>query len=160
MTRLDKKLQKAIHQEDLNKIKHLIETGANVNFQGRYGRTALMTIIFNQEGYAYGHDDIENLDNVFAIIEYLILAGADVNIVDDEGGTALYYARQMREVGDVYGVELFDLEQFLLDIELQRLLDIERDIIVDEIYNNLERTHRYADRNTAEMIKQGYRGHR
>jgi hypothetical protein len=67
-------LMVAIYPEVINL---LVEFGADVNIQDKYGRTALML-----------HSFLE----ITNIVPILIKKGADINLKDAEGRTALFYA--------------------------------------------------------------------
>ena len=67
-------LMVAIYPEVINL---LVEFGADINIQDKYGRTALML-----------HSFLEITD----IVPLLIEKGAEINLKDDEGRTALFYA--------------------------------------------------------------------
>ena len=64
----------AIRLHDLEIIKHLIKKGADVNLQGKYGKTALKE--------ACSYDYLE-------IVKFLVEKGADINFSDDDNDTAL-----------------------------------------------------------------------
>ena len=69
-------LIEAAMKKNSKKVARLIEAGADVNAQTKYGYTALM--------YAAGYNA--------SYTAQLIKAGADVNVKDDAGHTALMYA--------------------------------------------------------------------
>lgn len=63
---------------DLPKVKELIASGADINFQNGCGDTSLY--LATKEGY-------------FNIVKELVEAGADVNLKDEYGMTALILSR-------------------------------------------------------------------
>lgn len=65
----------AANEGDLNKVKELLDKGANAN--AKYGDTALIRASWN------GHTEI---------VEALVEAGADVNVKDENGNIALIWA--------------------------------------------------------------------
>ena len=75
---LDEELLKAAKNGLLNKVKLLINAGANVNTQNSDKKTPLM------EAVTLGNKNI---------VEYLILKGADCNLQDKMGNTALSMAK-------------------------------------------------------------------
>ena len=77
-------LLQATKGSDVAEVERLLEAGADVDRQGiYYGRTALMWAARN----AYGLTEI---------VELLINAGADVNVQDNDGMTALMWATEYR----------------------------------------------------------------
>ena len=70
-------LLEAAKNNDLEKVKFLIDKGADVNAKDYFDMTALM----------YAVDDYD-------ITKLLIDSGADVNLIDINGKTALIYASQ------------------------------------------------------------------
>ena len=64
---------------NLNMVKYLVEHGADVNIQNRWGETALY-----QASNRNGHLDI---------IRYLVEHGADVNIKDEDSKTVLHWSK-------------------------------------------------------------------
>jgi len=74
---LNKQLLKASTKGDLEKVKELLNKGADVNAKGEYGRTPLMWVLREA-----------NIE----ISELLIEKGADLNVQDDEGKTVLMCA--------------------------------------------------------------------
>ena len=63
---------------DFETLKQLVQSGANLDVQNKYGETALITAI--DQDY-------------IGIAEYLIEKGADLNITDNDGDTALDFAK-------------------------------------------------------------------
>jgi ankyrin repeat protein len=77
MREIDKELIKASEYNYLEKVKQLLEEGADVNAKDDFGKTALMWAC------EYGYKEIAEL---------LIEKGADLNAQDKYGLTALIYA--------------------------------------------------------------------
>jgi hypothetical protein len=77
MREIDKKLLDACEDGNLEKVKQLLERGADVNVRGKDGETALMIVSW------YGKKKIAEL---------LIKKGIDLNAKDNFGRTALMYA--------------------------------------------------------------------
>jgi len=65
----------------INRVKLLIENGADVNARNRYGNTPLMLASINGRQEA---------------VRFLIEAGADMNVKDSEGSTSLKYASMLK----------------------------------------------------------------
>jgi len=91
----------AVHYGHFKMVKILVAKGAQINLQTLNGSTPLM------EGVVRGLI----VDDEIRIVHFLIDHGADVNIKDKEGHTALYYAKKnqdegivslLRKTGDVY----------------------------------------------------------
>jgi ankyrin repeat protein len=74
---------KAAGDGDLNKVKHLIDQGANVNVHDKSGNTALIMASAQQH---------------LNVVKYLIQRGASVNARNENGGTAVIFASN-----DVFG---------------------------------------------------------
>lgn len=70
-------MDEAIRNRDLQKVKTLVEAGADVNTVDIYGRTALFMATFNRD---------------FDLVKYLIKKGANVNLRNSFGETPLYIA--------------------------------------------------------------------
>jgi len=77
MREVDKELLLAAKSGDKERVRLLLENGANVNARDRYGWTALMWAVF--KGYK-------------EIVKLLLENGADVNVRDFFGNTALKFA--------------------------------------------------------------------
>ncbi len=99
-SQLDKTLDKAKellsitsnNTYNLNAIKLLIDSGANVNAKDEFGRTPLISCFSEFSGsddYFFVFSALYGCRN---IVKLLIDSGADVNQQDDEGKTALIYA--------------------------------------------------------------------
>ncbi|MDR2169899.1 MAG: ankyrin repeat domain-containing protein [Planctomycetaceae bacterium] len=71
-------LFETIEQGDLDKLKNLIDSGANVNAKDEDNWTLLHCAA------SYNSNS--------SILKYLVLQGADVNAKDEDGWTALHYA--------------------------------------------------------------------
>ena len=81
---LNKEFRSAAFNGNLDKVKDCIAQGAQLNAQDpKNGLTALMKAVIN--------DEIAVIDGI-AVIKYLIEKGADVNMQDQIGYTALMYA--------------------------------------------------------------------
>jgi len=74
---LGEKLLSAAKHGDIDTVKTLLKSGADVNVKNKDGRTALMEAAFS------GHTEI---------VKLLIAKGADMNAKNKDGGTALIYA--------------------------------------------------------------------
>ncbi len=86
----------AVIEGDMEGLKGAIETGVNVNSMDGFGNTALM--------YALGANELDSAryssrvnrklqsNNNQELIEFLLKAGANVNIENNNGGTALILA--------------------------------------------------------------------
>ena len=87
-------LEEMVHFEPtyLNKIKCLIEAGADVNAKGAKGEFGAGDTALMHASQGKGHKEI---------VEMLINAGADVNVRDKFGGTALMIASQNGHVETV-----------------------------------------------------------
>lgn len=70
-------LMLASHKRWFNTAKILINKGANMNFQGRHGKTALIVAV-------------EAIVN--PLVELLLIKGANLELSDNQGNTALLYA--------------------------------------------------------------------
>ena len=77
-------------------LKILIDAGADVNAQNRYGETALMCAVY--------HTIYIISNSVPAKIEILTEAGADVNLQDDNGDTVLILAAQRKYIDDAEAI--------------------------------------------------------
>ena len=92
----------AIQEGHTEFVAALIEAGADVNFQNKKGETALMRAVSRREKEASGRINFEmweasrrkNTEMVIA----LIAAGADLNIQDIHGNTALMLAIQRKNI--------------------------------------------------------------
>ena len=83
--KLDDKLLKYVYRKNYDKIKKIVDKGANINAVDEEGRNALIHALLESEG------EIE-------MIDFLISLGADYKISDKEGWTALHYvARDQKE---------------------------------------------------------------
>ena len=77
MREIDKEFLNACEEGDLERVKQLLERGADVNVRDKDGETALMIVSW------YGKKEIAEL---------LIKNGIDINAKDNLGRTALMYA--------------------------------------------------------------------
>ncbi len=71
---------------------NLIGKGADVNAQDFYGVTALMEVIDNMKYNEIDDDEATNIAKYIEICKILIDNGANVNMKNDRGETALYLA--------------------------------------------------------------------
>jgi ankyrin repeat protein len=92
-------LMKACRVGDIKLVKKLIEIGVNVNIQNQEGKTALILTILNIKNYdnlILIMNKILNVEtplkNYLEIVQILIKAGADLDIQDNSGKTALMYS--------------------------------------------------------------------
>ncbi|MDP0589958.1 MAG: ankyrin repeat domain-containing protein [Candidatus Endonucleobacter bathymodioli] len=86
----------------------LISEGADVNCLNLYGLTPLMTVVKKPRHLDKNNDTI---DTIKLIISMLLRNGADINIIDKKGNTALHYASK-------YGN--YDFASLLLDYGSKR----------------------------------------
>lgn len=70
----------AARNGDIEKTKHFLEQGSDINTVNHYGFTPLMVASY------YGYSDL---------VKYLCESGADLNHVSPEGSTALIYALEL-----------------------------------------------------------------
>lgn len=94
-------LTKASEKGHLNIVKYLVENGADVNIKNNQGETALMTAlilyikIFKKENKLDAKIMINSiLDKCLKIVKFLIKNKACVNIINNEGKTALDLAEE------------------------------------------------------------------
>ena len=112
----NKQLLVKSYQGDFQAVQSLLKAGADVNYQDRYGRTALMRtarIEIVRSLLKAGADvniqtDLGRTALMMAsgeghleIVVALLKAGADVNHQDKYGNTTLYYARYYLEIVEV-----------------------------------------------------------
>lgn len=81
---LDRKLLSSAADGSATDVRHLIESGAHVNAQDRFGVTPLMQAV---------------IGNNAAVVSVLMAAGADLNLRNVRGDTALDIARQLGYAG-------------------------------------------------------------
>ena len=81
---LDRQLISSAADGSATDVRHLIESGAHVNAQDRFGVTPLMQAV---------------IGNNSAAVNVLIAAGADLNLRNVRGDTALDIARQLGYAG-------------------------------------------------------------
>lgn len=79
-------LFRAVAERQLREVRHLLDSGVNVDARSRQGYTALMIAA------SHGHDEIVRL---------LLLKGADLTLVDAQGRNALQLAREAGREGSV-----------------------------------------------------------
>lgn len=79
-------LMTAVCLEIIDNVKLLLEYDADPNMQDIYGKTALHLLPEQQP------IDYTSIENKIAIAEMLLKNGADLSIVDQNGGQALWYA--------------------------------------------------------------------
>ncbi|MBQ7593986.1 MAG: ankyrin repeat domain-containing protein [Synergistaceae bacterium] len=95
----------AEYSEPFKRIQELIACGADVNIQDNNGRTALMYIAQNSWAQFYMDkkldDSIGGTKQADSSMQFILNAGADVNIQDNEGKTALMYAAKKKLPGRV-----------------------------------------------------------
>lgn len=73
------KLLKYVYRKKFEKIKKIVEKGANINAIDEEGRTALMYAVLS-------------MDADTKMVEFLISLGIDYKIADSQGWTALHFA--------------------------------------------------------------------
>ncbi|XP_049297000.1 putative ankyrin repeat protein RF_0381 [Anopheles funestus] len=74
-----------MEEPNLDVVERLLKKGANVNTRNDWGRNALLAIVCNfRSAQWYGH----TLTTIDMLLDY----GADINIQDNDGNTALHYA--------------------------------------------------------------------
>jgi len=73
-------------------VKYLIEKGANVNLQDKYNRTALRNAIATKVS------EKNTIESKLRIINALLKAKADPNVIDSEGHTPLSWAQAQRRL--------------------------------------------------------------
>ena len=104
---LNKQLLEASEEGDINKVKQLIESGANVNHANNYGSTPLiwarnleMVKYLIENGANVNHANnfgstplrLASENGHFDIVKYLTEHGANVNHADNDGFTPLMFA--------------------------------------------------------------------
>lgn len=88
-------LDRASHMQSIHLVKRLIESKVNVNKTTFYGWTPLMRVamrrnpLVNPATKEITHFSTEDHREM---IELLLYANANINLMDDEGRTALYWA--------------------------------------------------------------------
>ncbi|MDP0589963.1 MAG: ankyrin repeat domain-containing protein [Candidatus Endonucleobacter bathymodioli] len=78
---------KVINSKNIDIFECLLSAGAYINHQNKHGVTALMIIVHKQY---YLNDK----DAIKQIISMLLSNGADINMIDKRGNTALHYAAE------------------------------------------------------------------
>lgn len=103
-------------------IRLLLEAGANPNAQDNQGRTALIYLVefhstWDLMSYSYGRIDFSGSphDDRAELIQLLVEKGADPNLPDASGRTAIFYALEGLEVDEDYR-EYFDWLSVLLEV--------------------------------------------
>lgn len=84
LSSLDRQLLSSAADGSAAEVRHLIQSGAHVNTQDRFGVTPLMQAV---------------IGNNSATVNVLIAAGADLNLRNVRGDTALDIARQLGYAG-------------------------------------------------------------
>ena len=88
-------LHKAVAQGNLDEIRHLLKTGADINCPDFLGVTPLQSsLLFSMRTYHYfnGEPSLKDGAKYREITEFLLEAGADVNSPDHMGRTPIFYA--------------------------------------------------------------------
>ncbi|MHB9147539.1 MAG: ankyrin repeat domain-containing protein [Candidatus Amoebophilus sp.] len=84
----------AVQEGDIDTVSTLLEQGTDVNKKDLQGFTALMYIVKRMHGIEILANKLTNED----ILEKLLEAGADINISNGDGETALYLANDKPEI--------------------------------------------------------------
>lgn len=98
---LNKSLLLAVQMGNLKAVQKALNEGADIDFQGENGQTALMRAILNQK------EDVFNL---------LLFENANVNLQDKEGKTALMMAYQMGLTDFIEELKLKGADEKIKDI--------------------------------------------
>ena len=98
---LNKSLLLAVQMGNLKAVQKALNEGADIDFQGENGQTALMRAILNQK------EDVFNL---------LLFENANVNLQDKEGKTALMMAYQMGLTDFIAELKLKGADEKIKDI--------------------------------------------
>lgn len=82
------------YTRELLSIKILFKSGININHKNNDGTTVLMTVLEDFDNIIFYNPSFDMDDstlNIINILNFLIESGADPNIEDNEGNTALFY---------------------------------------------------------------------
>ena len=88
-------LHKAVAEGNLEKIRQLLKTGADINCPDCLGVTPLQSsLLFSIKTHLYfdGEPSLEDAEKFREITQFLLEAGADVNSRDHLGRTPIFYA--------------------------------------------------------------------
>ena len=107
---LNKSLLLAVQMGNLKAVQKALNEGADIDFQGENGQTALMRAILNQK------EDVFNL---------LLFENANVNLQDKEGKTALMMAYQMGLTDFIEELKLKGADEKIKDIHGNTAKDYE-----------------------------------
>ena len=98
---LNKSLLLAVQMGNLKAVQKALSEGADIDFQGENGQTALMRAILNQK------EEVFNL---------LLFENANVNLQDKEGKTALMMAYQMGLTDFIEELKLKGADEKIKDV--------------------------------------------
>ena len=109
-TPLDDEFIDACGNFDLEKVKKLVETGANIHAATHYGDTAMCVMmwsyLFDENGDILPISSNKNYDKFIKIVRYLLSLGYNINISGYCDSTCLYNAPHVEDMGII---------KFLLD---------------------------------------------
>ena len=108
MDERNRRLQEAIRQDDPQRVKQLLEKGADPDAEGPFGPVLLTALLL-------GHVTVARL---------LVEAGADLNISDDNGWTPLHWAAKAGDVELILAMVEGDGDLLALDREGQTPMDV------------------------------------
>ncbi len=108
MDERNRRLQEAIRQDDPQRVKQLLEKGADPDTEGPIGPGLLTALLL-------GHVTVARL---------LVEAGADLNISDDNGWTPLHWAAKAGDVELILAMVEGDGDLLALDREGQTPMDV------------------------------------
>ena len=85
-------LIEAVRELDKKLLRFLLAIGANINVQGTAGLTAVSELVKRSVYPNLCYEKRYSFAQITQMIEILVAAGADIDIPDKDGKTALYYA--------------------------------------------------------------------
>jgi ankyrin repeat protein len=141
MDERSRRLQEALRQDDPQRVKQLLEMGADPDTEGPFGPVLLTALLL-------GHGTVARL---------LVEAGADLNISDDNGWTPLHWAAKAGDVELILAMVEGDGDLLALDREGQTPMDV---LVKYERFEALERVRQEYPADTSPSGARGRRKHK